>query len=140
MAGKEIAGPHITMSSGSCSADQGTSTAATDLNHGRVPEETREAAWHQRENPAANRIHKCHVCRCLFTNMEAFEKHAADHSLGKSKNCPERGKSFMTSWLLTRHLLSHGEPPFECGLCSPNFYRKDGLKSHMLAWHVGSQD
>ncbi|XP_065312322.1 uncharacterized protein [Dermacentor albipictus] len=34
MAGKETAGPHFTMSSGSCNVDQGTSSAATDLIHG----------------------------------------------------------------------------------------------------------
>nr|XP_054920764.1 zinc finger protein 2-like isoform X2 [Dermacentor andersoni] len=140
MAMKETAGPHFTMSSGSCSVDLGTSSAATDLNHGRVPEETREAAWHQRENQAADRIQVCRVCRFAFTDREAFQKHAADHLLGKNKNCPECGKLFMASWLLTRHLLSHGEPTFECGLCGQKFYRKDGLKNHMLVWHVGSQD
>ncbi|XP_054920498.1 uncharacterized protein [Dermacentor andersoni] len=91
MAGKETAGPRFTTSSGSCSVDQGTSSAATDLNRGRVPEETREAAWHQPDNQAANRIKECRVCRFVFTNMEAFQKHAADHLLGKNKNCPECG-------------------------------------------------
>ncbi|XP_070381362.1 zinc finger protein 418-like [Dermacentor albipictus] len=153
MARKETAGPHFTTSSGSCSVDQGTSSAATELNHGRcpvsshpstaflrVPGETREAAWQQPDNQAANRIQECQVCRFVFTNTEAFQNHTADHSLGKNKNCAECGKLFMTSRVLTRHLLLHGEPSFQCGLCGQKFHRKDRLKNHMLAWHFGSQD
>ncbi|XP_054920741.1 uncharacterized protein [Dermacentor andersoni] len=79
------------MSGGSCNIAEGTSSAATDLDQSGVPEELREAAWHQRDNQAANRIQECRVCRFVFTNTETFRKHAADHSLGKNKNCPECG-------------------------------------------------
>ncbi|XP_075527607.1 uncharacterized protein LOC142559821 [Dermacentor variabilis] len=131
MAGKETAGPHLKMSSGSCNVDQGTS---------RVPGETREAAWQQPDNQAANRIQVCHVCRFAFTNTEAFQKHAADHSLGTNHSCSKCGKLFVTAATLRRHLLLHGEPSFQCRLCGKTFHRKDGLKSHMLALHFDSQD
>ncbi|XP_070382341.1 zinc finger protein 620-like isoform X5 [Dermacentor albipictus] len=42
MAGKETAGPRLTTSSGSCNVDLGTSSAATDLNHGRCT----SSPWH----------------------------------------------------------------------------------------------
>nr|XP_054920497.1 putative zinc finger protein 840 isoform X2 [Dermacentor andersoni] len=140
MAGKETAGPRFTTSSGSCSVDQGTSSAATDLNRGRVAEETREAPCQQRENQAANRILQCHVCRFAFTDMEAFENHAYNHSLGKNHNCSKCGKLFMKNWQLTSPLGTHGEPSIECGVCGKKFYTKDGRKKHVRSCRVGAQD
>ncbi|XP_075527270.1 zinc finger protein PLAGL2-like [Dermacentor variabilis] len=140
MAGKETARPFSTMSGGSCSIGDGTSSAATDLDFGRVPEETREAAWHQRENQAANRIQECQVCGFGFTDAKAFQKHAADHLLGKNHNCPECGKLFMKNYQLTRHLSTHGEPSFECGVCGKKYSTKDYCKRHMLSCRVGAQD
>ncbi|XP_072141722.1 uncharacterized protein [Dermacentor andersoni] len=106
----------------------------------RVPEETREAAWQQRENQATNRMQECHVCRFGFTDAEAFQKHAADHSLGKNHSCPECGKLFKTRWHLTRHLGTHGEPSFECRVCGKKYYTKGGRTRHMLSCRVGAQD
>ncbi|XP_075527271.1 zinc finger protein PLAGL2-like [Dermacentor variabilis] len=119
------------MSSSSCNVDQGTS---------RVPEETREAASQQRDNQAANRIQECQVCGFGFTDAKAFQKHAADHWLGKNYNCPECGKLFMKNYQLTRHLSTHGEPSFECGVCGKKFYSIDARRFHMISCHVGVQD
>nr|XP_054920499.1 zinc finger protein 221-like [Dermacentor andersoni] len=140
MAGKETVRPYFTTSGGSCSVGQGTSGAASDLNHGRVPEETREAEWHQRENLAVNGIQVCHMCRFGFTDIAAFRKHAYDHSLGKKHNCSQCGKLFMKPYQLTSHLGTHGEPSFECGVCGKKCYTKDGRRSHMRSCHVGAQD
>nr|XP_054920184.1 zinc finger protein 418-like isoform X2 [Dermacentor andersoni] len=140
MAGKETARPYLTMSGGSCNIAEGTSSAATDLDKSGVPEETREAAWHQRENQAAERIQECRVCRFAFTDAEAFEKHTADHMLGKTHNCSEFGKLYMTSGNLTRHLRTHAERSFECSVCGQKFYSKDSCKNHMVACRVGAQD
>ncbi|XP_075527268.1 zinc finger X-chromosomal protein-like isoform X2 [Dermacentor variabilis] len=137
MARKERARPYFTMSGGSCNM---ASSAASDLDNSRVPEETREAAGHQRENQAANRIQECHVCRFAFTETEAFEKHTADHSLGKSNNCSECGRLFKKPWNLKRHLRTHGEPSFECGVCGKRYCRKEDLEKHVLVRHVGAQD
>ncbi|XP_054920767.1 uncharacterized protein [Dermacentor andersoni] len=89
MTGKETARPYLTMSGGSCYVDQGASSAAPDLDFGRVPQESREAAWNHRENKAANRLLECRGCRLAFTDMEAFRMHADDHLLGKNHSCPE---------------------------------------------------
>nr|XP_054920768.1 zinc finger protein 768-like isoform X5 [Dermacentor andersoni] len=91
MTGKETARPYLTMSGGSCYVDQGASSAAPDLDFGRVPQESREAAWNHRENKAANRLLECRGCRLAFTDMEAFRMHADDHLLGKNHSCPECG-------------------------------------------------
>nr|XP_054920200.1 zinc finger protein 596-like [Dermacentor andersoni] len=140
MAGKETVRPYFTMSGCNCNVGEGTSSAASDLDISRVRGETREAARHLPDNQAANRNQECHVCRFGFTDTEAFQKHTADHSLGKNHNCSECGKLFVSTETLRRHLLLHGETSFECGLCKKTFYRKDGLKNHMLVWHIGSQD
>nr|XP_054920488.1 putative transcription factor Ovo-like 1 isoform X1 [Dermacentor andersoni] len=140
VARKETARPYFTMSSGHCNLAQGTSSAPSDLDESRVPEETREAAWQQRENEAAKGMQMCHVCRFAFTDTEAFQKHTADHLLGKTNNCSECGTLFKKPWNLKRHLLSHGEPSFECGVCGKKYCRKDDLEKHMVAWHVGAQD
>nr|XP_054920742.1 zinc finger protein 80-like [Dermacentor andersoni] len=140
MAGKETVRPYLTMSGGSCDVDQGASSAATDLDFGRVPEETREAAWQQRENQAANRIHKCHVCLFGFTDAEAFQKHAADHSLGKNHHCSKCGKLFMQNYQLTRHSGTHGEPSFECDVCGKKYHTKGTCRRHMRSCRIGAQD
>nr|XP_050023452.1 zinc finger protein 699-like [Dermacentor andersoni] len=140
MAGKETDRPYLTMSGGSCNVDQGASSVATDIDFGRVPEETREAASNQRENQAANRILQCHACRFAFTDMKAFKNHACGHSLEITHNCSDCGKLFKTPWSLARHLRTHGEKSFECGVCGKTFYTKDGHETHMLLFHVGAQD
>nr|XP_050023138.2 zinc finger protein 556-like [Dermacentor andersoni] len=140
MAGKETARPYLTMSGGSCTVDQGASSAAPDLDFGRVPEETREAAWQQRENQAANRILQCHGCRFAFTDMEAFKNHACDHSLEKTHNCSDCGKLFKTPWGLAMHSRTHREQSLECGVCGKTFHTKDGHETHMFLFHVGAQD
>ncbi|XP_054920494.1 zinc finger protein weckle-like [Dermacentor andersoni] len=140
VAQKETARPYFTMSSGHYNLAQGTSSAPSDLDESRVPEETREAGWQQRGNQAANIIEECRICGFALADMEDFEKHAADHLLGKSNICSQCGKLFAHPWLLTRHLRTHGEPSFECGVCGKKFYRKDVRKKHMLARHAGAQD
>ncbi|XP_075527275.1 zinc finger protein SNAI1-like [Dermacentor variabilis] len=140
MADKETGRPYFTMSGGSCNVDQGAYSAATDLDFGRVPEEAREAASQQRENQAANRIQHCHVCRFAFTNMRAFENHAYDHWLGKNHNCSDCGKLFNRPWNLTRHLRTHGEESFKCGVCGKTFYTKNGHQNHVFVFHVSAQD
>nr|XP_054920473.1 zinc finger protein 2-like [Dermacentor andersoni] len=140
MAEKETAGPHFTMSGGSCNVDQGASCATSHLDNSGVPEETRETAWQQRENQQnpreSNRIQECRVCRFAFTDMEALEQHAADHVLGKHNCCFECGKLFRYDCRLRRHLSTHGEPPFKCSLCGKRYHDKGSLKIHMLVWHV----
>nr|XP_054920500.1 zinc finger protein 500-like [Dermacentor andersoni] len=140
MAGKEPARPYFTMSGGSFKVDQAASSAASDLDNSRVSEETRDAAWHQRGNQAAARIQECRVCRFAFTDAEAFEKHTADHMLGKTHNCPECGKLYMASGNLTSHLRTHAEPSFECSVCGQKFYNRASRRNHMVACHVGAQD
>ncbi|XP_075527279.1 uncharacterized protein LOC142559583 [Dermacentor variabilis] len=140
MAGKEADRPYFTMSGGSCNVDQSASSAASDLNQGSAPEETREAAWHQREYLAAIGIQECHLCGFAFTDMAAFRNHADDHSLGKKHCCPQCGKLFMRPHLLASHLGTHGEPSFECGVCGKKFYTKDGQRRHMRSCRVGAQD
>nr|XP_054920766.1 zinc finger protein 2-like isoform X3 [Dermacentor andersoni] len=139
MTGKETARPYLTMSGGSCYVDQGASSAAPDLDFGRVPGETREASGQQRENQATNTIQECHVCRFGLTDTEAFQKHAANHSLGKNHNCSECGKLFVSASKLTRHLGIHREPSVECSVCGEKFRTKDSRRQHMYAYHVGSQ-
>ncbi|XP_075527276.1 uncharacterized protein LOC142559581 [Dermacentor variabilis] len=147
MAGKETARPFSTMSGGSCSIGDGTSSAATGLDKSGVPAETREVAWQQRENQAANRIQECHVCRFAFTNTAAFQKHTADHSLGKKHNCSECGKLFVSASKLTRHLVVHGGHGMEafenhahdpslgkthnCSDCGKQFQRPWDLARHL---------
>ncbi|XP_054920737.1 uncharacterized protein [Dermacentor andersoni] len=139
VAGEETARPYFTISSGHCNLAHGTSSAPSDLDKSRFPEETREAAWQQRENQAANRIQECSVCRFVFTDTKAFQKHAADHLLGKNY-CYECGKLFMKPWDVKRHLRTHGEPSFECSVCGQKFYSVDARKYHMLSCHVGVED
>ncbi|XP_054920485.1 uncharacterized protein [Dermacentor andersoni] len=137
---KEDLQPLPEMQGGPSNAMQGASCAGVQQDTARVPEETSEAAWHQQENQATNRIQECHVCGFGFTDAEAFQKHAADHSLGKNHSCPECGKLFKRHWPLTRHLGTHGEPSFECGVCGKKYYTKDGRKRHMLSCRVGAQE
>nr|XP_054920493.1 zinc finger protein 2-like [Dermacentor andersoni] len=137
---KETPRPYFTISSGHYNLAQGTSSAASDLDESRVPEETREAAGHQRDNQAANRKQECDVCRFTFTDMKAFEKHVADHSLGKKHICSECGKLFPTPSKLTSHLAVHGEPSFECAVCGKKYYTIGGRRNHMLSYHVGAHD
>ncbi|XP_070382451.1 zinc finger protein 121-like [Dermacentor albipictus] len=128
------------MSGGSCNVGQAASSAASDLDNSRVSEETREAARQQRENQAANRILQCPVCRIAFTDVEAFKNHACDHSFEKTLNCFDCGKLFKTHWGLTRHLRTHGEPFYVCGVCGKIFPTKDGHETHMFLFHAGAQD
>ncbi|XP_065312319.1 zinc finger protein 2-like [Dermacentor albipictus] len=140
VARKETARPYFTMSSGHYNLAPGTSSAPSDLDGSNVPAETREAAGHQRDNQAAYRKQECDVCRFAFTDAEAFEKHAADHVLGKKHNCPECGKLFPTPSKLTRHLATHGEPSFECAVCGKKYYTIGGHRNHMLSCHLGAHD
>nr|XP_054920495.1 zinc finger protein 559-like [Dermacentor andersoni] len=139
VAWKETPRAYFTMSSGHYSLAQGTSCAPSDLDEPRVPEETREAAWHQRVNQAANRIQECRVCWFAFTDTDAFEKHTADHVLGKTYNCSDCGKLFKRPSHLTRHLRTHGESSFPCSVCGKKFHTVDGRRNHMYAYHVVSQ-
>ncbi|XP_065287591.1 zinc finger protein 12-like [Dermacentor albipictus] len=140
VARKETARPYFTMLSGHCNLAQGASSAPPYLDGSRVREETREAAWQQRENLAANRIQECHMCRFAFTDMAAFKNHVHDHWLGKNHNCSKCGKLFMKNYQLTSHLGTHGEPSFECGVCGKKFYTKHGHTRHMRSCRVGAQD
>ncbi|XP_065312304.1 zinc finger protein 555-like isoform X2 [Dermacentor albipictus] len=140
VARKGTARPYFTMSSGHYNLAPGTSSAPPYLDGSRVPEETGEAAWQQRENPAANRVHKCDVCQFGFTDAEALEEHVFDHWLGKNHNCSKCGKLFAHNYHLTRHLGTHGEPSFECGVCGKKYHTKGACRKHMRSCRVEAQD
>ncbi|XP_075527272.1 zinc finger protein 579-like [Dermacentor variabilis] len=138
MAGKETTRPYSTMSGGSCSIGDGTSSAATGLDKSGVPEETRKAAWQQRENQTANIILQCPGCRFASSDMEALKNHACGFKT--THNCSVCGRQFKTPWSLTRHLHTHSEPSFVCGVCGKTFHTKDGYETHMSLFHLGAQD
>lgn len=140
MADKEAIRPFFTMSGGSCNLAQSTSSAATDLDNGRVPEETTEAERHQGENQAANIIQECELCGFAFPNAKAFQNHIADHLLGKDKQCSVCGKLFMDTTHHAEHYRVHtGEQPFECSVCGKKLSYKSSLKKHMLVYHKSAQ-
>ncbi|XP_054920484.2 uncharacterized protein [Dermacentor andersoni] len=137
---KEDLQPLPEMQGGPSNAMQGASCAGVQQDTARVPEETGEAAWNQRENQAATREQVRRLCGFLFAHMGAFQEHTADHLLGKRQTCPVCGKLFMFHYLLKRHIPTHGLESLACGVCGKKIYDKGILMKHTLPCNVGTQD
>ncbi|KAK6621738.1 hypothetical protein RUM44_001545 [Polyplax serrata] len=82
-------------------------------------------------NPTPN-VFQCNLCQKCFTKCKYFRRHVGLHGKTKTLKCDLCQVSFMFSYQLQSHRLTHthGQKPFQCSICRKSFTSKYYLKQH----------
>ena len=75
--------------------------------------------------------YNCDTCGQRFVVKNQLIVHMRKHTGELPYSCQHCARKFRSSALLQKHMLSHGEKEYKCGICGKRFARTDSLKMHL---------
>jgi hypothetical protein len=79
---------------------------------------------------------ECDICKKKFKTQSANQDHQKSHFERQFK-CHLCGKGYLKNSALQVHILSHSNvKPYQCDMCSAEYYRKYELVNHMNKSHL----
>lgn len=89
-----------------------------------------------RESPPALNVSE-EVTQSEVTIFKEVEEPNVEASLNKKYQCQICQKKIISKWHLDKHLNTHDDHRFSCGICYKSFNKKKSLRLHMRYYHMG---
>ncbi|XP_070257670.1 zinc finger protein 547-like [Myotis yumanensis] len=97
------------------------------------------SGFHDQNVHSLEKSYECRECGKSFRRKDNLNEHQRIHTGEKPYECGECGLSFSQKWSLNQHQRSHtGEKPYECSECGKSFTYCSGLQGHRSV-HTGAR-